>query len=376
MINYGKQSIDKDDISSVIDVLKSDFLTQGPTIEIFEKKLAKYCGAKYAVSFNNGTSALHIANIILGTNKSSIVATTPITFLATANSILYAKGKVEFVDINIKNFNIDLNALEKKLNSKNISGIIVVHLGGEIANIEEIKSLAKKHNAWIIEDACHAIGGKWYDSKNKLRKVGDCSFSDITTLSFHPVKHITTGEGGAILTNNKKLYERAKLLRSHGMYKDKKWLKKRPWFYEMREIGYNYRMTDFQAALGISQLKKSNNWVIKRNRLVKYYDKAFKEISEVIPQEHNFNFKNSYHLYIVLTKKRDKLFVYLKNNGFNCQIHYIPIYRQPFYELSNINDFPNSEEYYKKGISLPLFPSLKKKDQDRLISLIQDFYAN
>ena len=376
MINYGKQSIDKDDILSVIDVLKSDFLTQGPTIEIFEKKLAKYCGAKYAVSFNNGTSALHIANIILGTNKSSIVATTPVTFLATANSVVYAEGKIEFVDINIKNFNIDLNALEEKLNSKKISGIIVVHLGGEVVNMEEVKSLAKKHNVWIIEDACHAIGGKWYDSKNKLRKVGDCSFSDITTLSFHPVKHITTGEGGAILTNNRAFYERAKILRSHGMYKDKKWFKKRPWFYEMRELGYNYRITDFQAALGISQLKKSNRWINKRLNLVKYYDKNFRSIDEITPQAHNFNFKNSYHLYIILAKNRDKLFVYLKDNGINCQVHYIPIYRQPFYRAFKVKDFPNSEEYYKKGISLPLFPDLSKKNQDKVINLIREFYVN
>ena len=376
MINYGKQSIGKDDISSVIDVLKSDFLTQGPTIEIFEKKLAKYCGAKYAVSFNNGTSALHIANIILGTNKSSIIATTPVTFLATANSIIYAEGKVEFVDININNFNMDLNALEQKLNSKKISGIIVVHLGGELANVEEIRSLAKKHNVWIIEDACHALGGKWYDSKKKLRKVGDCSFSDITTLSFHPVKHITTGEGGAILTNNKALYERAKILRSHGMYKDNKWFKKRPWFYEMRELGYNYRITDFQAALGISQLKKSDSWIQKRFSLVKYYDEKFRSVDEITPQEHNFHFKNSYHLYIVLAKNRDKLFVYLKNNGINCQVHYIPIYRQPFYSRLSYKGFPNSEEYYKKGISLPLFPDLRKKDQDKIINLIRNFYVN
>jgi len=376
MINYGKQKIDNDDIESVIEALKSDFLTQGPAIDIFEKKLAKYCGSKYAVSFNNGTSALHIANIILGTDQSSIVATTPVTFLATANSVLYCGGKVEFVDINSKDFNIDINKLEEKLKSKKFSGIIVVHLGGELANLEEIKKLSKKYNTWIIEDACHALGGKWSDSKGKQRKVGDCSFSDITTLSFHPVKQITTGEGGAILTNNKKLYEQAKVLRSHGMYKDKKWFKKRPWFYEMREIGYNYRITDFQAALGISQLKKSNRWANKRMQLVKYYDRNLKMIQEIIPQKHNFKFKNAYHLYIVLAEKRDKLFNYLRKNGFNCQIHYIPIYRQPFYKKHNKNNFPNSELYYKKGISLPLFPSLQKKDQDKLINLIRDFYVN
>ena len=376
MVNYGKQSIDNDDINAVIEALKSDFLTQGPIIDIFEKKLAKYCGSRYAVSFNNGTSALHIANIILGTDKSSVVATTPVTFLATANSIIYCGGKVEFVDISLKNFNIDIDKLEEKLKSKKISGIIIVHLGGELADLEKIKKLSKKYKAWIIEDACHALGGKWYDSKGKKRKVGDCSFSDITTLSFHPVKHITTGEGGAILTNNKKLYERAKLLRSHGMYKDKKWFNKRPWFYEMREIGYNYRITDFQAALGISQLKKSNHWTAKRMKLVKYYDKNFKTIKEIIPQDHNFEFKNSYHLYIVLAEKRDQLFNYLRKNGFNCQIHYIPIYKQPFYSGNNKDSFPNSDIYYKKSISLPLFPSLQKKHQDKLISLIRDFYVN
>jgi UDP-4-amino-4,6-dideoxy-N-acetyl-beta-L-altrosamine transaminase len=376
MINYGKQSISKDDIKELVKALKSDFLTQGPAIEIFEKKLSKYCGSKYALAFNNGTSALHIANLVLGTKKSKTVATTPITFLATANSVIYCGGKVEFVDINDKNFNIDLVSLEDKLKNKNIFGIIIVHLGGELADIESIRVLAKKYNAWIIEDACHAIGGKWIDSKNTKRIVGDCSYSEITTFSFHPVKHITTGEGGAILTNDKSIYENAKLLRSHGMFKEDKWFKKKPWYYEMRQLGYNYRITDFQAALGSSQLQKSDKWVKIRSDKVKYYDKKLQKVKQVIPQEHNFKFINSYHLYIILAKNRDKLFLFLKENGVNCQIHYIPIYRQPFYKGLNFNNFPNSEQYYQNGISLPLYPSLKKKEQDKIIKLIKDFYRD
>ena len=381
MINYGKQSIDQDDISAVVETLKSDWLTQGPKVEEFENCLADYCNVKYAIAVSNGTAALHLANLALGVTKKTKVVTTPITFLATANSVVYAGGDPIFSDISNKTFTLDPVQLEERIkNDQNIRGIINVHLGGNTSNIEEINKIADKYNLWVIEDSCHALGGTWKDKNGILRKVGDCSFSDIATFSFHPVKQITTGEGGAITTNNREIYERLITLRTHGMIKDSSLINNNEggWYYEMQELGYNYRITDFQAALGIEQLKKSDKWQKMRRHIVSVYDQEFDFLDQITPQNHpdqNLNF--SYHLYIIQCEKRLELYNYLKENKINTQVHYIPIHQQPYYKNKfgyEVGDFPNAESYYKKALSLPLYPTLTEVEQERIISIIREFY--
>ncbi|MAT63693.1 MAG: UDP-4-amino-4,6-dideoxy-N-acetyl-beta-L-altrosamine transaminase [Dehalococcoidia bacterium] len=381
MINYGKQSIDQDDISAVVETLKSDWLTQGPKVEEFENCLADYCNVKYAIAVSNGTAALHLANLALGVTKKTKVVTTPITFLATANSVVYAGGDPIFSDISNKTFTLDPAKLEEQIkNDQSIRGIINVHLGGNTSNIEEINKIADKYNLWVIEDSCHALGGTWKDKNGILRKVGDCSFSDIATFSFHPVKQITTGEGGAITTNNREIYERLITLRTHGMIKDSSLINNNEggWYYEMQELGYNYRITDFQAALGIEQLKKSDKWQKMRRHIVSVYDQEFDFLDQITPQNHpdqNLNF--SYHLYIIQCEKRLELYNYLKENKINTQVHYIPIHQQPYYKNKfgyEVGDFPNAESYYEKALSLPLYPTLTEVEQERIISIIREFY--
>ncbi len=381
MINYGKQSIDQDDINAVVESLKSDWLTQGPKIKEFENYLANYCQVKYAVAVSNGTAALHLANLALGVSRNIKVVTTPVTFLATANSVIYAGGDPIFSDISNKAFTLDPESLENEIqNNKDIKGIINVHLGGNTSNIEEIKRVADKYNLWVIEDSCHALGGTWKDKNGALRKVGDCSFSDIATFSFHPVKQITTGEGGAITTNNSEIYERLLKLRTHGMIKDSSLINNNEggWYYEMQELGYNYRITDFQAALGIEQLKKNDKWQKMRRRLVSVYDEEFESLDQITPQNHpDKNLCYSYHLYIVQCEKRLELYNYLKKNKINTQVHYIPIHLQPYYQKKygyKVGDFPNAESYYDNALSLPLYPGLNSDDQKKVISTIKDFY--
>jgi UDP-4-amino-4,6-dideoxy-N-acetyl-beta-L-altrosamine transaminase len=381
MINYGKQLIEEEEIQALIKVCKSDWLTQGPKIKEFEEAFSKYCGSKYTVAVSSGTAALHLANIVLGTTKGSKVVTSPITFLASANSIIYSNGNPVFSDINSKTFTLDPNEL-KKIISKDSSfkGIIPVHLGGVICDMESLKEIADEYNLWIIEDACHAIGGQWVDKKGVNQKVGNCSYSDLTTFSFHPVKHITTGEGGAITTNDKALYEKLILLRSHGMIKNPEQLDSNQgsWYYEMHELGYNYRLTDFQAALGIEQLRKSDGWVKKRRELVMKYDLAFKKTRNLKYQKHpDLNHLFSYHLYIIQCENRKELYDYLKQNGVNTQVHYIPVHLQPYYKNKygyKKGDFPVAEKYYEKALSLPLYPSLRGSEQEKVIDLVQEFY--
>jgi UDP-4-amino-4,6-dideoxy-N-acetyl-beta-L-altrosamine transaminase len=380
LIPYGKQSIDKKEIDSITKVLKSDWLTQGPKIEEFERKLANYCGSKYAVAVSNGTAALHLANLVLNKLTPSRVITTPITFLATANSIIYAGNEPLFVDIKKNTFLIDPLKIRTKLKEeKSIQGIIPVHLGGVICEMEKINKIAKNNNLWIIEDACHAFGGKWKDSSGIIRTVGDCSYSDLSTFSFHPVKTITTGEGGAITTNSKSLYDKLILLRSHGMERSlESQESKGGWFYEMNSLGYNYRMTDVQASIGIEQLLKVKNWIEKRKILVDNYDKAFAKCSYLNHQYHPMEEdKYSYHLYIIVCKKRLQLYNYLKSHKIMTQVHYIPVHLQPFYRKNyryKSGDFPEAEAYYVEALSLPLYPDLKIEDQQRIIDLIRKFY--
>lgn len=382
MINYGKQSIDDYDINAVVDVLKSDWLTQGPKVAEFEKLLAEYCGAKYAVTVCNGTAALHLANLAIGTNNTTNVITTTISFLATSNSVKYAGGRPVFADISEGVFTIDSYQVQQLVNSKiSFKGIIPVHLGGVICDLETLKSIADENNLWIIEDACHALGGKWVDKKGNKHMVGDCFYSDMTVFSFHPVKQITTGEGGAITTNSQELYEKLFMLRTHGITKNPKMLIENHggWYYEMHELGYNYRMSDIQAALGIEQLKRNNGWVKIRRELVQQYDDAFKNVENITPQAHpDINGEYSYHLYIIQCKKRAELYQFLKENDVNTQVHYIPIHLQPYYKEKygyGRGDFPIAEKYYYHALSLPLYPTLKNSEQKKVISLIRSFYA-
>jgi len=382
MINYGKQSIDKKDIKAVMDVLSSDWLTQGPKVEEFEQAFANYCGSKYAVAVCNGTAALHLANLAIGTDITTNVITTPITFLATTNSVIYAGGHPVFGDISDGSFTLNPEKVKELAEGAiGFKGIIPVHLGGVVCDMESLKQIADENNYWVIEDACHALGGKWLDKTGKMHTVGDCSYSDMTIFSFHPVKQITTGEGGAITTNDKSIYEKLLLLRSHGMTKDENLLKENHggWYYEMHELGFNYRMTDIQAALGIEQLKKNDEWVKKRRKIVSNYDEAFKIVEQLTPQQHpDENSKYSYHLYIIQCEMRAELFRYLKENDVNTQVHYIPIHLQPYYKEKygyGRGDYPVAEKYYDHVLSLPLYPTLTDTDQDKVISLIKQFYA-
>ncbi len=381
MINYGKQSIDEKDVKAIVDTLNSDWLTQGPKVDEFEQCLAKYCGSKYAVAVSNGTAALHLANLAIVTDLTTNVITTPITFLATTNSVIYAGGHPVFSDISEGSFTLDPEMVKELAGGKTgFKGIIPVHLGGVVCDMEALKGIAEKYNLWIIEDACHALGGKWIDKSGKTQTIGNCSLSDMTIFSFHPVKQITTGEGGAITTNNKVLYEKLLTLRTHGMTKDSSLLKENHggWYYEMHELGYNYRMTDIQAALGIEQLKKNDDWVKKRRELVSNYDESFKNVEQITPQQHpDRSGEYSYHLYIIQCEKRADLYQYLKENGVNTQVHYIPIHLQPYYKNKygyGRGDYPVAEKYYDNALSLPLYPTLTDSEQDKVISLIKQFY--
>ena len=381
MINYGKQSIDDKDITAVTDTLNSDWLTQGPKVAEFEQALAGYCGSKYAVVVCNGTAALHLANLAVGTDTTTNVITTPVTFLATANSVIYSGGHPVFADIVDEYFTLNPEKVNELVKGEiGFKGIIPVHLGGVVCDMESLKQIADENNYWVIEDACHALGGKWLDKTGKMHTVGDCSYSDMTIFSFHPVKQITTGEGGAITTNDKSIYEKLLLLRSHGMTKDENLLKENHggWYYEMHELGFNYRMTDIQAALGIEQLKKNDEWVKKRRKIVSNYDKAFKNVEQLIPQKHpDKNGEYSYHLYIIQCEKRAELYQFLKENDVNTQVHYIPIHLQPYYKNKygyGRGDFPESEKYYDNALSLPLYQTLKDSEQEHIISLVKKFY--
>jgi len=380
-ISYGRQWIEDDDINEVVEVLKNQFITQGPKVVEFEEELAKYCGAKYAIAVCNGTAALHLANVAIGVQKDDKVITTPLTFVATSNSVIYAGGIPVFVDIERESLNIDTQKVKDYLrNNDKVKGIIPVHFGGLPVDLEELHKIAKENNLWIIEDACHALGGTWIDNEGNAHRMGDCSYSDITIFSFHPVKQITTGEGGVILTNRKELYEKIRLLRSHGQTKSPDELEEihGNWYYEVHSLGYNYRLTDIQAALGLVQLKKNNKWKLRRLEIVTQYDQAFKDLKHITPQLHPIGHNYSYHLYVVRADYRKELYNFLKERKILTQVHYIPIHYQPYYRDKfgyKKGDFPVVEEYYDSALSLPLFPAMSKADQDRVIDSIKEFYA-
>lgn len=375
MIFYGKQNIDQSDIDAVVDVLKSDFLTQGPAIERFEKCVAEYCGTKYAVAVTNATSALHIACLATGLGKGDVLWTSPITFTASANCGRYCGADVDFVDIDPYTYNMRINELQNKLQQAVIKPkvVIPVHFSGQSCEMDKIYELSQKYGFKVIEDASHAIGAEYQDTK-----VGGCKYSDMTVFSFHPVKIVTTGEGGMVVTNNKDLYDKLVLYRSHGITREPKLMNKQadgPWYYQQIDLGFNYRMTDMQAALGYSQMQKVDEFVSKRRYLAKRYNELLKNINGIQLTYQNEDTNSSWHLYVVrvdfskIIKTKNQIFAEMKEKGICLNLHYIPVHTQPYYEKLGFKDgdFPNSEKYYEEAFTLPLYYSLTDEQQDHIV---------
>jgi len=376
VIPYGKQSITQEDIDTVVATLTSDFLTQGPKVQEFEEKFTEYLGSKYAVAVNNATSGLHLSVLSLGLQKGERVITTPITFAASANCIRYVGGEVWFADIDPDSYLMSLKSTKTLIESKPkgfFKGMIPVDLAGLPVNLEEFKDLAKEHDLWIIEDACHAPGGYFTDSKNKKQKCGNGNYADIGVFSFHPVKHIACGEGGMITTNSKKLYKKLLSLRTHGISKKDMSKNDGGWYYEMKELGYNYRLTDIQSALGITQLKKNDEGVERRNQIANKYKIAFK--NKIKYQNLNSGDLNAHHLFIIEIEQRKELYNFLREHNIFAQIHYIPLHTLPYYKsigYANV-DLKNAENYYNRCISLPMYPSLTDKEQEFVILKVLEF---
>lgn len=369
---YGRQSIDNEDINEVVEVLKSDWLTTGPKVSEFEEQFCKYIGCNYAVAVNSGTSALDIAVASLELEKGSEVITTPFTFVATANCILYNGIKPVFADITHDTYNINPEEIKKKITPRT-KAIIYVDYAGQPCDIDEIREIAQDNNINLIEDAAHACGAEY-----KGRKVGN--FADLTEFSFHPVKHITTGEGGMITTDNKELYEKLKLLRNHGIDRDAiaRFGKDASYAYDMKMLGRNYRITDFQCALGMSQLKKLDKFIERRQEIVKMYNEEFKSIEEVTIPYVKPEVKHAWHIYTILIDKnidRDKFFNLMKSKGIGVNVHYIPTYKFSYYKKNfdfNDKDFPVTESVFKRIITLPLFPSMSDKDVCEVITAVKN----
>jgi UDP-4-amino-4,6-dideoxy-N-acetyl-beta-L-altrosamine transaminase len=380
MIPYGKQFISEEDLKAVKETLLSDFLTQGPKIAEFEKAFADYIGCKYAVAVSNGTAALHLCAFALDVNETSRVITSPITFAASANCVRYCNGEVYFADIDPKTYLLDIDKVRTLLEKHPhgyFSGIIPVDFAGNVVNLEEFRKLADEFGCWIIEDACHAPGGYFIDSSKQKQNCGNGNYADLAIFSFHPVKHIACGEGGMITTNDEELYKKILLLRTHGITKDPSLLHQNPggWYYEMQELGYNYRLTDFQAALGTSQLKRADHGLERRRQIAEKYYSAFKGLSFINGQS-GVTQGHAYHLYIIEIEKRKELYDYLKTKNIFCQVHYIPVHTMPYYQGLGWKegDFPLSEKYYSACLSLPMYPTLTNEQQDYVIEQVIDFY--
>jgi UDP-4-amino-4,6-dideoxy-N-acetyl-beta-L-altrosamine transaminase len=379
-IPYGRQHITQEDIDAVIEVLRSDWLTQGPKIAEFEQAFAEYIGVKYAVAVATGTAALHLCAMALHVKPGDKVITTPITFAASANCIKYCGGDVVFTDIDSESYLLDINKVEELLKSSpkgTYKGLIPVDLAGRPVNLESFRKLANEYGLWIIEDACHAPGGFFTDSKGVRQNCGNGNYADLAIFSFHPVKHIACGEGGMITTNNKDLYERVRNLRTHG-------IQQRPelrqynhgvWYYEMQELGYNYRITDIQSALGISQLKRANEGLEKRRNIAALYSEVFKDKSFILGQSGVVK-GHAYHLYVVEFENRDGLINYLREKNIFAQVHYIPVHLMPYYRHFGWKDgdLPMAEEYYKHCLSIPMYPALTDEEQRLVIDTIIKYY--
>lgn len=368
-IPYGRQNITDADVKAVEDVLRSDYLTQGPVVPRFEQQVAKYCGAKYGLAVSSATGALHIACLALGVGPEDVVWTSPISFVASANCARYCGARVEFVDVDSATYNMSVPALEEKLISAEKAGklpkvVIPVHLCGQSCDMEAIHKLSIKYGFKIIEDASHAIGGRY-----KGDPVGSCRFSTITVFSFHPVKIITTAEGGMIMTNDLELSKLMARLRSHGITRDASEMTHEPdgpWYYQQLELGFNYRMTELQAALGLSQLSRLDEFVETRHEIVKQYDALFQDYPVTTPWQHP-DCHSAFHLYVIrprfgeMKTNHRELFDKMRTRGIGVNLHYIPIYRQPYYskEGYKTENFPNAESYYREAISLPIYPGLE-----------------
>jgi len=377
MIPYGRQDISQQDIDAVVEVLRSDFLTQGPKVPAFEQSIIDACGAQYAVAVNSATSALHIACLALGLGEGDWLWTTPNTFVASANCGLYCGAKVDFVDIDSRTYNMCAKELEKKLNKAEQQGklpkvVIPVHFSGQPCDMAAIHALSQKYGFNIIEDASHAIGGKYKDEP-----IGNCRYSDITVFSFHPVKIVTTAEGGMAVTNDAKLAEQLNLLRSHGITRDESSMTKvsdGPWYYQQIELGYNYRMTDMQAALGVSQMQRLDKYVAKRHELAKRYNELLKDLPIILPWQHVDSY-SGLHLYVIrlqldqINKTHLEVFNGMREAGILVNLHYIPVHLQPYYKDMGFEEgqYPEAEQYYKEAISLPMFPTLSYEQQQEVV---------
>lgn len=397
-IPYGRQNISEEDIQAVVEILKSDFLTQGPTISAFEHAFANYIGCKYAVAVSNGTAALHLSALALNTQPGDKVITTPITFAASANCVHYCGGNVVFADIDPKTYLLDVNKVKKLLDDSpkgTYSGIIPVDFAGAPVDLEKFRKLADEYGLWIIEDACHAPGGYFTDSKGQKQNCGNGNYADLAIFSFHPVKHIACGEGGMITTNDEKLYKKLLHLRTHGIVKEQS-LFQNPldvavgtpreaqmrshdsypgWYYEMQELGFNYRLTDFQAALGLSQLKRADEGLKRRQEIAQRYFEVFKD-QPFIKGQSEYSEEHAFHLYIIETENRLELYDYLRKCQIFAQIHYIPIHLMPYYKQFGWKegDFPLAENYYRNCLSLPMYPTLTDEEQTFVINAILAFF--
>lgn len=409
-IPYGRHHITEDDVEAVNEALRSDYLTQGPRIKEFEDNFAKYIGVKYAVAVANGTAALHLCTLALEVQPGDKVITTPITFAASANCVRYAGGEVLFADIDQQTYLLDLKKVEDILKKeKNVKGIIPVDFAGRAVNLEAFRKLADKYNCWIIEDSCHAPGGYFVDSEGQKQHCGNGQFVDLAIFSFHPVKHIAAGEGGMITTNDEKLYQKLLTLRTHGITKDTSLFQNTPetalgiqpitndgrspndpmtndarsandfpsWYYEMQQLGFNYRLTDFQAALGNAQLKRANEGLDRRREIAQNYFEAFKD-QPFIKGQSGVVDGHAYHLYVIEAENRKELYEHLRSNNIFAQIHYVPLHLMPYYKQFGWKngDFPAAETYYSRCISLPMYPTLTNEEQNFVINCIINFYNN
>lgn len=385
MIPYGRQNISEEDISAVVDVLRSDFLTQGPAVPKFEKAVCDYTGASYAVAVNSATSGLHLACLALGVEKGDWLWTTPISFVASANCGLYCGANVDFIDINSITWNIDVDVLKAKLirakqNNSLPKVVVAVHLCGLPCDMREIHQLSLEYGFRIIEDAAHAIGAKYSG-----RRVGSGQYSDITIFSFHPVKTITTGEGGMAVTNDRLLADKMRLLRGHGITRDSEMMthdSHGPWYYQQIDLGFNYRMTDIQAALGASQLKRLDEFVSRRHKIAEIYDKMLSDLPLQLPSRCSEKY-SGLHLYVIridsskVEKSHREIFESLREQGVGVNLHYIPIHTQPYYKKMGfkVGDYVNAELYYSEAISLPMFPDLTEIEQDQVVVAIKSLLS-
>ena len=390
VIPYGRQNITQEDIDIVVEALKSDYLTQGPKILEFENAFAKYVGSKYAVAVANGTAALHLCTLALDVKKGQKVITTPITFAASANCVRYCDGEVVFADIDPETYLLDFDSVKSILEASPMGtyqGIIPVDFAGRAVDLEKFRKLADEYNLWIIEDSCHAPGGCFIDEKGNEQNCGNGNFADLAIFSFHPVKHIASGEGGMITTNNEELYQKLLMLRTHGIVKSNELYTNSfefaggkdtypLWYMEMQELGFNYRLTDFQAALGLSQLKRADEGLQRRREIAQTYYEAFKNKSFIKGQSGVVE-GHAYHLYIIEVENRLGLYNFLRTQNIFAQIHYIPCHLMPYYREFGWKegDMPKAEKYYKHCISLPMYPNLTKQEQEFVIENIIKFYS-